>query len=96
MKFKDFYGNVVDDTEDDLVDILKQIYDGKLISSYCAATLLCRCKDTIYEFNIRSPDILDRLNYWVAKIYVKYKTPNHVFWDDCHKIIKYCEERNIT
>lgn len=94
MQYRDFYDNVIDDTEDDLVNILKEIYKGRLCSIYVAGTLLCEFKETLYEFNIR-PDIIDRLNYWSAKIYIKNKSPSHFYWEASKKIIKHCEERNI-
>jgi len=93
-KYTDFYGNPINATEDDLVNILKRIYDGKVQSVYVAATLFAEVDNILYDFNV-IPDIMTRKNYWIAKIYIKNKTPSHYYWEPSKRIIKYCEERNI-
>lgn len=96
-KFKDFYGNETEDTENDLVELLKRVYDGEAPASYMAGTLLCSKEDgsPMYDFNVM-PDVIDRLSYWIAKNYIAHKTKTHHYWEAAHKVVKHCEERNIT
>lgn len=94
-KYTDLYGNDIKLTEDEIVELLKKIYNKKVPSTYIAGTLLCTYKGITHSFNIE-PDIIKRDNYWVSKIYVKNKTKRHYYWNAANKIINYCEERNIT
>ncbi len=95
IKYTDFYGNDIDETEEDLVSILQEIYAGCICSIYVAGSLMCEFKGTLHEFII-VPDVLDRKNYWTSKVYLKRKSPAYILWETAESIVKHCDEKGIS
>ena len=73
--------------DDDVVAILKGIYGDRLYAEYAGGSLTYDHKGKLLIFNVgqcKSPHV----DYWVAKLYLKWKTEGHFYFKKATEIVQ--------
>lgn len=71
----------------ELVTIINDIIDEKISACYVASTLCVEIDGEMLLLNISNDNQSNEVLYALAKCYIKYKTPNHTYWELAQKII---------
>lgn len=101
MIINDFRGDDCEISEEEVLRILKGIYEGTVYAEYLAASL-CYCykvsdhpkgyEDYLIIFQPNLP-LTEELDYWVAKLYVQNKSEDAHYWKASQITIKNYEEK---
>jgi len=85
MIIKDFHDKDFEISEEELIALIKGTFDDKNYAEYVAGTLTYDYSDRLLAFNL-SDDLPAEAKYWLAKLYLKHKTPRHHHWKDAQNI----------
>ncbi len=92
MKIKDFVDIEIDIPEEEILNILKEVYNRKRSAEYMAGTLIIGHNDHIIAFQPDDP-LSNNVDYMVAKLYIQNKTPSHHYWGVCNTTVKEYESK---
>jgi len=86
MKLKSFTDKEVEISENKLLSILKGIFEEKVYAEYAGGSLTYNHDGDLLIFNVGGSENT-HVNYWVAKIYLKWKTEKHYYFKKAMKIV---------
>jgi len=86
MILKSFTNEPVEIPENNVIAILKAIFEDKVYAEYAGGSLTYDHHGNLLIFNVGQSDN-PHINYWVAKIYLKWKTDSHFYFKRAMRIV---------
>lgn len=80
MIIKDFHDKPFEISEEDLTALIKGTFDDLNYAEYVGGTLTYDYEGRLLMFNLTDDTLPAEARYWLAKLYLKHKSPKHHHW----------------